>query len=73
MGCRWCMLASIIVWAVSHLSGAPASLHRCFVLITNFDPVFGFATSDALIETKDTNAGLRDQRAALECMYLEAP
>ncbi|KAJ5504748.1 Carboxylesterase type B [Penicillium fimorum] len=27
---------------------------------------FGFATSEALIERKDTNAGLRDQRAALE-------
>ncbi|KAL3478698.1 Alpha/Beta hydrolase protein [Aspergillus californicus] len=28
--------------------------------------LFGFATSGALIERKDTNAGLRDQRAALE-------
>ncbi|KAJ5630201.1 uncharacterized protein N7484_010301 [Penicillium longicatenatum] len=28
--------------------------------------LFGFATSDALIATKDTNAGLRDQRTALE-------
>ncbi|CAI7590119.1 unnamed protein product [Penicillium glandicola] len=28
--------------------------------------LFGFATSEALIERKETNAGLRDQRAALE-------
>ncbi|CAI7579379.1 unnamed protein product [Penicillium crustosum] len=28
--------------------------------------LFGFATSEALIERRDTNAGLRDQRAALE-------
>ncbi|KAJ5822856.1 Carboxylesterase type B [Penicillium robsamsonii] len=28
--------------------------------------LFGFATSEALIERKDTNAGLRDQRVALE-------
>ncbi|KAI9368166.1 Alpha/Beta hydrolase protein [Aspergillus egyptiacus] len=28
--------------------------------------LFGFATSRAMIEQKDTNAGLRDQRAALE-------
>ncbi|KAJ5437253.1 Carboxylesterase type B [Penicillium cf. griseofulvum] len=28
--------------------------------------LFGFATSETLIERKDTNAGLRDQRAALE-------
>ncbi|KAJ5783754.1 uncharacterized protein N7518_009431 [Penicillium psychrosexuale] len=28
--------------------------------------LFGFATSGALIERKDTNAGLRDQRTALE-------
>ena len=34
--------------------------------------VFGFATSEALIERRDTNAGLRDQRAALECMYLHS-
>ncbi|KAJ5972734.1 Carboxylesterase type B [Penicillium vulpinum] len=27
---------------------------------------FGFATSGAMIETKDTNSGIRDQRAALE-------
>jgi len=37
-----------------------------------FHLVFGFATGDAFIETKNTNAGLRDQRAALECMYLGA-
>ncbi|PYH76381.1 carboxylesterase [Aspergillus uvarum CBS 121591] len=28
--------------------------------------IFGFATSKAMIETKQTNAGLRDQRAALQ-------
>ncbi|KAJ5173918.1 Carboxylesterase type B [Penicillium coprophilum] len=28
--------------------------------------LFGFATSETMIERKDTNAGLRDQRAALE-------
>ncbi len=33
-------------------------------------PVFGFATSKTLIERKETNLGLRDQRAALECMHL---
>lgn len=32
--------------------------------------VFGFATSETLIERKEANAGLRDQRAALDCMRL---
>lgn len=32
--------------------------------------VFGFATSETLIERKETNVGLRDQRAALACMCL---
>lgn len=41
-------------------------------LLTNSSLVFGFATGEAFIERKDTNAGLRDQRAALECMYLGA-
>lgn len=39
-------------------------------LCADYSSVFGFATSEALIERGDTNAGLRDQRAALECMYL---
>lgn len=39
---------------------------------TDCSSVFGFATSEALIKRRDTNAGLRDQRAALECMYLDA-
>lgn len=29
--------------------------------------IFGFATGEALINSKHTNAGLRDQRAAFEC------
>lgn len=66
------MLASIIAWAVSHLSGVPVSLVGGSVLVADFCSVFGFATSEALIGSKDTNAGLRDQRAALECMYLVA-
>lgn len=35
--------------------------------LTELAQVFGFATSKAMIDTKHTNAGLRDQRAALEC------
>lgn len=34
--------------------------------------IFGFATGDALLQAKHTNAGLRDQRAALECMSCNA-
>ncbi|KAJ4391999.1 hypothetical protein N0V93_005619 [Gnomoniopsis smithogilvyi] len=37
-----------------------------FVAINYRLGLFGFATSKALIEAKHTNAGLRDQRAALE-------
>lgn len=33
--------------------------------------VFGFATSKALLDAKHTNAGVRDQRAALECMWFK--
>lgn len=29
---------------------------------------FGFATSEAMVKSGYTNAGLRDQRAAFECM-----
>lgn len=32
--------------------------------------LFGFAASQALTKGKHTNVGLRDQRAALECMCL---
>lgn len=35
--------------------------------------VFGFATSKAMIDARHTNAGLRDQRAALECMNALLP
>lgn len=48
------------------------ALRRGYVLLTDSRLVFGFATGGAFIERKDTNAGLRDQRAALECMYLGA-
>lgn len=41
-------------------------LAKVRVLLTSC-AVFGFATSEAMIEAKHTNAGLRDQRAALEC------
>ncbi|KAI0481918.1 lipase [Xylariaceae sp. FL0804] len=37
-----------------------------FVAINYRLGIFGFATSDLMIEEKQTNAGLRDQRAALE-------
>lgn len=49
------------------------TLGRGCVLVTDSCPVFGFATSETLIKSKDTNAGLRDQRAALECTYLCPP
>lgn len=66
------MLESIIAWGVSYLSGVPVTLVVGCVLAADFCSVFGFATSEALIEGKNTNAGLRDQRAALECMYFGA-
>ena len=31
--------------------------------------VFGFATNKALVAGKQTNAGLKDQRAAFNCKY----
>jgi carboxylesterase type B len=37
-----------------------------FVAINYRLGIFGFATSEALLEAKQTNVGLRDQRAALE-------
>lgn len=33
--------------------------------------IFGFATSKALKSEGNTNAGLRDQRAAFECEFLK--
>lgn len=38
-------------------------------MLTCCGAVFGFATSQALVKAKHTNAGLRDQRAALECKF----
>lgn len=38
-----------------------------FVAIKYRLGLFGFATGEAFINTKHTKAGLRDQRAALEC------
>ena len=34
--------------------------------------VFGFATNKPLKAVKNTNAGLRDQRAAFECEYISS-
>ena len=44
--------------------------HLFHTLLLILNVVFGFAASDALKSVKNTNAGLRDQRAAFECEYL---
>ena len=46
----------------------------CSIFLSSFNVdhtiVFGFAAGEALKSVKNTNAGLRDQRAAFECEYL---
>lgn len=60
------MLGLITAWEVCSVLGNSVSL----VLIVHV--VFGFAMSKALKSVRHTNAGLRDQRAAFQCKYLNS-
>lgn len=65
MASRSFLWESTIDWAVCLVNPVPAASW----MLTE-DPVFGYATNKALRDAKQTNAGLRDQRAAFECGYL---
>lgn len=60
------MSGSITGWEVSRIGSSKTVVYA--QVLTN-DQVFGYAVTEALRAAKQTNVGLRDQRAAFDCRY----